>query len=408
MCQRCYFFQGNARQLLPQNTSLLSGGVWGGLGAGHLKLRFREIKVATVPRYSSVSRCQLYIQQSFRSTLYQFVSINTSSMVELDVLSDLLQKIDFPVESKGTPSSPATVLVDTSALLIKCLKDLGSASVIAVDLEGVDLCHKGCISLLQAYAKGSCTLWVIDVTVLKKSAFELPDGGNGMSLKEVLEAGSIRKVSSIVVNIMALIADFQNLIQLFYDCRNDCDALFHLFNVDCAGENSHFCSRPGRQLTCLQKLPGVYDVQLQELAMRESQNRGRRSIRLLHGLKKAIEENVPHSRAAILVKQSGIKLFSPGQGGSYQVFERRPLAQAILEYAASDVAIMFNLTSHLNVPVGTEARVLRESAKRVASVKSPRYVTHGSSKAEAPTSNGLGCACITFYIETLDIQDLSI
>lgn len=44
---------------------------------------------------------------------------------------------------------------------------------------------------------------------------------------------------------------------------------------------------------------GIYDVQLHELAMREQEARNNRSrptrhIGFIHGLKKAIEQNVPH------------------------------------------------------------------------------------------------------------------
>lgn len=87
----------------------------------------------------------------------------------------------------------------------------------------------------------------------------------------------------------------------------------------------------------------------------------------------------------LLLSESRVKVATFFEGITKQIVQYGT-SLCFLEYAASDVAVMFNLTRHLTGPVGTESRMLRESAKRVASVKSPRYVTHGRSKAEAPTS----------------------
>lgn len=81
-----------------------------------------------------------------------------------------------------------------------------------------------------------------------------------------------------------------------------------------------------------------------------------------------------------------MRLFAPERGGRYEVFEDRPLAEALLEYSAQDVAVMFKLMDAISVPAGTEARVLKESVKRVASVKLSSYRAHGREKSEAPRS----------------------
>lgn len=96
--------------------------------------------------------------------------------------------------NSATASSPVAILVDTPELLSKCIDDLESATKIAVDLEGVDLCSTGRLCLLQLYGAGSSAVWVVDVTVLGKQAFEVPEGGKGPSLKEILEDTGVRKV----------------------------------------------------------------------------------------------------------------------------------------------------------------------------------------------------------------------
>ena len=95
---------------------------------------------------------------------------------------------------------PTAVLVDTVALLATCLADLSTHAIIAVDLEGVELCRTGRVCLLQLFGEGSRFIWVIDVTVLGSSAFAgIPGFGNLGSLRAILQDPQVQKVNLLCV-----------------------------------------------------------------------------------------------------------------------------------------------------------------------------------------------------------------
>lgn len=94
--------------------------------------------------------------------------------------------------------APTITLVDNILLLDTCLADISSLGTtkLAVDLEGVELCRLGKVSLLQILANNSNVIWIIDITVLGKLAFE-HISVDGRSLRSVLENDNIIKVSPI-------------------------------------------------------------------------------------------------------------------------------------------------------------------------------------------------------------------
>ncbi|KAJ6615831.1 ribonuclease H-like domain-containing protein [Mycena sp. CBHHK59/15] len=252
--------------------------------------------------------------------------------------------------------STTPVLVDTIPLLRLCLSEIGDAKSLAVDLEGVALCRSGKLCIIQLKATGGDTIWLIDVVVLGAAAFEESDA-HGHSLKAILESSSIRKV--------------------FYDVRNDSDALLNLFGIT---------------------LENVFDLQLLELAVCSSNPIGRRPIppRFLNGLKASLEIYVaPLKSAEVIrtwarVKEAGLQLFAPERGGRYEVFEDRPLKAALVAYCAQDVALLDKLETALRNRMGTygtdwERRIRAESAARVALARSANYTPRGREKALAPT-----------------------
>lgn len=91
---------------------------------------------------------------------------------------------------------PEAELVDDTDTLKLCLADLYATpapAAIAIDLEGIDLCRHGKISIIQLYAHKSKTVWIIDVTTLKDDAFDEKDD-RGYSLRGLLEDKDIKKV----------------------------------------------------------------------------------------------------------------------------------------------------------------------------------------------------------------------
>ncbi|RDL36808.1 uncharacterized protein BP5553_06160 [Venustampulla echinocandica] len=107
--------------------------------------------------------------------------------------------------------------------------------------------------------------------------------------------------------------------KVFFDVRNDSDALFAHFGV---------------------ALRRVEDVQLMESATRKTTA----SRKFLSGLAKCVEKNAPNmllsgSNLASWkqVKEKGERLFKAEHGGSYEVFNQRPIPEDIISYCVCDV-----------------------------------------------------------------------
>jgi len=231
------------------------------------------------------------------------------------------------------------VLVNTIELLHSCLADIypiptpSKPHYLAVDIEGVNLCRRGCISIVQLQSSLSRIVWLVDVTVLGAQAFDEVDE-EGRSLRSIFQRPSLQK--------------------WFYDVRNDSDALYNLYGV---------------------RLNNVYDLQLLELANRQSRGK---NARFLHGLQKAIEEYLMLDRDWKTVKQQGIALFVPSKGGNYEILEKRPLDPRLVAYCEQDVSVLFDLAKALRRQMGMqgrdwELRVYVASTSRVALAWNPRY-----------------------------------
>jgi exonuclease 3'-5' domain-containing protein 1 len=128
--------------------------------------------------------------------------------------------------------TPATVptVVDSATTLIYLLDSIASLPVdpppLYVDLEGVKLGASFNISHI-ALCCSSIQPYIINVHLLRGEGFSTLSSNSAHSLKTVLESPNIPKV--------------------FFDCRNDSDALYSHFRIS---------------------LDGVIDVQLLELTAR--------------------------------------------------------------------------------------------------------------------------------------------
>lgn len=85
-------------------------------------------------------------------------------------------------------------------------------------------------------------------------------------------------------------------------------------------------------------------------------------------------------------KEKGVRLFAPERGGSYAVFNQRPLSKEILQYCIQDVHFMPHLWTYYNGKMTPQwrRRVEIASNERVRLSQSPAYVSHGQHKALAP------------------------
>ncbi len=177
--------------------------------------------------------------------------------------------------------------------------------------------------------KSKTAVYLIDVTTLQQDAFETSDP-DGRSLRAILECRNTTKV--------------------FFDIRRDSDALYSLYGV---------------------RVSGIEDLQLMELASRVPPRR------YLNGLAKCVERDCTlgfsDRQAWQRVKDNGLGLFSPSRGGSYSVFDQRPMAPEIMKYCVQDVTLMPHLREIYRprlcdawwrkIEAGTQARIqLSQSA----------------------------------------------
>jgi len=243
-----------------------------------------------------------------------------------------------------------TTIIDTTEGISNLIDTIALSSVttsppaLYLDLEGIDLWRHGYISILQLHFHPNNHTYLIDIHLLGEGAFTTTGIKDPTSsLKSILESPAIPVV--------------------FFDVRNDNDALFHIYGIN---------------------LRNVHDVQLMELATRQS------SKKFLWGLAKTVEQYLHMSRAAAMewqrVKESGKRLFSPEMGGTYAVFNERPITGEIAKYCAQDVqqlpalwALFDRRLSHHWRP-----RVSRATEDRLQLCRNRQYTPRGREKALGP------------------------
>lgn len=240
----------------------------------------------------------------------------------------------------------SSIFVDSVEAVQQLLKDIGGSTIqpplLFLDLEGVNLSRHGSISILQLLVPPTGNVYIVDVHSLNHKAFstQTPDG---TTLKTILESSNIPKV--------------------FFDVRNDSDALFHHFQVN---------------------LQSIIDVQLLEFATRRVPGK------FLRGLSKCIEESadltMDETRQWQKVKTAGLKRFAPEKGGEYEAFHVRPLPADLLSYCVQDVVLLPRLLLHFTKTLSKDSasKVHSETLKRVRESQSASYQSHGAHKALGP------------------------
>ncbi|KAI9804108.1 MAG: hypothetical protein M1825_001510 [Sarcosagium campestre] len=245
--------------------------------------------------------------------------------------------------------APTSSLLDTCSGIVSFLERISNFPTdppsLYLDLEGEALSRNGSISLLAIYIPVENHAYLVDIHNLKGEAFA-SCGPDGNTLKHVLESPNIPKV--------------------FFDVRNDSDALYAHYGI---------------------KLAGIQDIQVMENAARRGGLAGKK---FLNGLARCIERDCPMTLGKkqrwLARKERGHRLFDPTKGGSYEVFDARPLTKAIVDYCVQDVCFMPQLRNlywekldivwQLKVEEATKARVLLS--------QSAGYQPHGRHKALGP------------------------
>lgn len=229
------------------------------------------------------------------------------------------------------------------SLMMDALDGLQNAPPsIFIDLEGVQLSRKGTISILQLYIHPHDHTYLVDVHQLQEKAFSI-EGKKGNSLRKMLEC--------------------KDTVKVIFDVRNDSDALYHLFKI---------------------RLAGVQDLQLMEIAGRS----GRRNY--LNGLFRCVDRDCPlpypRKQQWKESKELGAKRFRPEEGGSYEVFNDRPLAKEIVAYCVEDVKLLPQLWRLYDSRLARawRARVAVATEERIAFSQGDVYLGEGKHKALPP------------------------
>ncbi len=227
-------------------------------------------------------------------------------------------------------------VVDSASALSSVLNSLQRLPItppsLYIDVEGIYLSRHGSISILQLFVLPMSHAYLIDVHTLGKDTFCTAAADGTTTLKTILESGAIPKV--------------------FFDVRADSDALYGLFGID---------------------LKGVQDIQLMELGSRGSNKR------LVHGLAKCIEQDavmsISERQSFKAFKEAGTRLFDPQKGGSYEVFNERPLKDELVKYCVQDVVCMPALWLLYSRRLSTTwaEKVEVETVKRIRLSQSPSF-----------------------------------
>ncbi|KAI9771038.1 MAG: hypothetical protein M1839_002974 [Geoglossum umbratile] len=248
-------------------------------------------------------------------------------------------------------AQPDIIVVDSTTTLRSLLDNtVGLATnppSLYLDLEGVNLGRHGSISIISLYISPVKKTFLIDVHRLGETTFSTTNG-SATSLKTILESPTIPKV--------------------FFDVRNDSDALFSHFQIS---------------------VDGIKDLQLMELASREG------SRDFVAGLAKCIEKDCPISTAAKAewqrTKEGAGRLYDPKRGGRYEIFNERPMRPEIMQYCARDVALLPGLYNVYNAKLRLSDRgafwqvQVREATRdRIKLSQSPGYDGQSKSKVHGP------------------------
>ncbi|KAI4923282.1 hypothetical protein J4E85_008319 [Alternaria conjuncta] len=209
-------------------------------------------------------------------------------------------------------------IIDTPQAIVKLVDQLISIHearnesldppIMHISLEGVNLCRNGTVSILTLLlheSPSSQQTYLIDVHSLGAQTFSTA-GANGKTLKHILQDEKMPKV--------------------FFDVR-----------IASAGLFAHYCVA----------LEGVQDVQLMDSAAVETTE----SREYLSWLAACVKYNkiisYYHYTTWSRDREAGEQLFRPELGGSYDVFNQRPLPDDIIKYCVGSVECLPKLRNEL-------------------------------------------------------------
>lgn len=194
------------------------------------------------------------IHKDTHLTTYRDLKLDELTAELSGVLDGIVRQNKEPLPKPAVPSiempTPDLELVDETRNVAKMIDKImtsfdpySTSPVLAVDIEGDNLGRDGTVDIITTYCPAVNRIYHVDVKQLGQEAFTTAAGGTGIvTLAGILESTAIKKV--------------------FWDCRMDSDALYHLHGV---------------------KLDGVIDVQLMDTAT-TSKAGGRKKLNALSAI----------------------------------------------------------------------------------------------------------------------------
>lgn len=172
---------------------------------------------------------------------------------------------------------------------------------IGADFEGKELGRDGELYLVIIHDYVADHTYIVDIFHLQSAAFDTTGTDKHATLKSILESAKIPK--------------------LFWDVRQDSDAIFHHFGV---------------------KLSGILDVQLFIMAemSKDYMYPRRKRPGLFNMLYYTLDMDLAQKNRWTWIKYHGKALWDPKQGGSFDRFTDRKKRFEIIEYCCGDVAYL--------------------------------------------------------------------
>ena len=245
------------------------------------------------------------------------------------------------------------MVVDSANTLLSLLDDLISLPVnppsLYLELKGHYHGRHGSVPIVSLYVLSRKKIYLIDIHRLGKTAFSTTNS-SAISLKTILESPTIPKVT-------------------FNICNNS-NALFSYYEIS---------------------VGGIKDLQLMEL-MELATRKGSKDY--VAGLAKCIENDSHVSTAAKVgwrrTKEGASRLYDPRKGGRYEIFNERPMRSEIVQYCASDVALLPGLYNVYNAKLCLpgakfwQVQVREATKNRIKLSQSPGYDGQIKTNARGP------------------------